>query len=145
MRTTLRLALAAVAAGALAAPAAAQASGYSATVVGDHPLAYYRLNEAPAASVARDEVGAGDATLTGVSLGQAGPFPDAGTSARLSGAGSAASATLTGAAGSAELWAKPATNGRNQTLLSHGDPAGDGWSVSIGQKKKVTFMSGGQA
>jgi hypothetical protein len=145
MRTTLRFALAAVAAGALAAPAAAQASGYSTAVLKESPLAYYRLDEAAGAATAHDAVGSADATLAGVQLGQAAPFADAGTSARLSGAESSASATLTRAAGSAELWVKPYGNGRNQTILEHGDPAGTGWSVSISQKKKVTFTSGGKA
>ncbi|MEA2284918.1 MAG: hypothetical protein QOJ21_961, partial [Solirubrobacteraceae bacterium] len=136
-----RLVPAAVAAGALAVPAAAQASPYSAAVLADSPLAYYRLNEPAGAKAAVDDAGAADGTYSGVELGAAAPFPGAGTSGRLTRLRSWMTASPAGVARSAELWVMPTSKDRVQTLLAHGNPAGDGWAITISSRKRLSFTS----
>jgi hypothetical protein len=136
-----RLVPAAVAAGALAVPAAAQASPYSAAVLADSPLAYYRLNEPAGAKAAVDDAGAADGTYSGVELGAAAPFPGAGTSGRLTRLRSSMTASPAGIARSAELWVMPTSKDRVQTLLAHGNRAADGWAITISGRKRLSFTS----
>jgi len=43
-----------------------------------------------------------------------------------------------------ELWANPnrLANGQQAGFIAHGDPAGDGWALGIGAKRKLAWVSG---
>jgi Concanavalin A-like lectin/glucanases superfamily len=135
----------AVMAGALALPAAAQATTYDEAVLADGPLTYLRLGEAPGATLAHDASPFHrDGTPAGaVTFGAAGPFSDAGTAVRLGKTGSL-TADVPAASGSVELWVNPDRPSKNTQprIVAHGDPAGDGWSLGIGTKRKLVWRSG---
>ena len=127
MHSRLPLIVLVVALWGLAAPTAASAD-YSSEVIAGGPLAYYRLNET-SGLVAVDSSGsllAGAYSPTNVAYGAAGPFAGtgSGTSIRLTTAGGVSS-TVPGTAHTAEFWVKPSSR-TPQTLVEHGDPAGDG-------------------
>ena len=46
---------------------------------------------------------------------------------------------------SLELWVNPnrLRRGEEAGIAAHGDPAGDGWAVGVGSKRKLAFVSGG--
>jgi hypothetical protein len=142
-RYGIAAALAAVAAFAL--PASAQAASYADTVLADDPLTYLRMGET-SGTVAEDATANDrDGTYNGSpALGAAGPFLDAGTAV-----GITSTSSVTGSvdepSGSIELWVDPARVARGQQagIASHGDPAGDGWALGIGAKRKLAFVSGG--
>jgi hypothetical protein len=145
-RNRRRAVFAAVAGAALALPAAANAAGsYEDSVLAQSPQVYLRLSEAPGASVAHDAspylrhaVPAGDVTF-----GVAGPFSDAGTAVRLGKTGSL-TADVPVASGSVELWVNPDRPAKNTQprIVAHGDPAGDGWGLKLGPKRKLMWYSG---
>jgi hypothetical protein len=148
-RNLRRAAVTALAGAALAGPASAHAAAtYADGVLADAPLIYLRANDAPAATVAQDaSVNARHGAYTGApALGIAGPFSDAGTAVRL-GAADAITATVTPASGSIELWVAPDRLARGQQagIAAHGQPAGDGWALGIGEKRKLAWVSGGVA
>ena len=148
MRSILRLAPAAAVACALAAPAGASASPYSDSVLADGPLAYYRLSEPAGAPTAADASPSGAiGTYVGGKADIAGPFTDAGQAAALGGASPSITAILPGAAAAVELWVKPTVNvnGRQQSIVTVGDPgpAGDGFAIGIGAHKKIVLVSHG--
>jgi Concanavalin A-like lectin/glucanases superfamily len=138
-------ALAAIVGAALALPAQASAS-YADSVVADGPLTYLRLGEAPGATVAQDaSPNDRDGAYVGApALGVAGPFADAGTAAGLA-ASDAITATVGAASGSVELWVNPnrLAKGQQAGIVAHGDPAGDGWALGIGAKRKLAWIGAG--
>ena len=143
MRRNRLTAVLAVAVGTLGLPAAAQAS-YSTDVLASNPLTYLRLGETPASTVAedsspnnRDGIYAGSP-----SFGVPGPFAGAGSAVRLA-AGDTITAPVDATSGSVELWVNPNRLAKNQQagIVSHGDPAGDGWALGIGAKRKLAFVS----
>jgi len=139
--------LAAIAGAALALPAPAFAT-YADSVLADGPLTYLRLGEAAGATAAQDaSINNRDGVYAGApALGVAGPFIDAGTAAGLA-AGDSISATVEVPSGSVELWVNPnrLANGQQAGLVAHGDPAGDGWALGIGAKRKLVWVGGGGA
>lgn len=127
----------------LAAPAAASAD-YSGAVLADGPLVYYRLNEAAGATTAADSSANGvNGTYAGGTMGAPAPFAAAGTSVYFDGSGSVTAPSLAPQAHTAELWLKPKVRSQ-MTLVSHGDPSSDGWSVGVGAKRKLVFTTGGR-
>ena len=142
-----RAALAAIAGAALALPAPASA-GYADSVLADNPLTYLRLGEAPGAPIAQDASpnDRDGAYLGAPALSIAGPFADAGTAVGLA-ATDSIRATVGAASGSVELWVNPnrLANGQQAGLVAHGNPAGDGWALGIGAKRKLVWVAGGSA
>src|ERR1022692_935665 len=55
------------------------AADYRAAVVADHPVSYWRLNDAPGSSVAVDQEGLNPGQITGATLGEPGPFAGSGS------------------------------------------------------------------
>ena len=130
---------------ALALPAQAVA-GYADGVLADAPLTYLRLGEAPPATVAQDaSPNDRDGAYAGApALGVSGPFTDAGKAVGLA-AGDAITASVPAISGSVELWVNPnrLANGQQAGLVAHGDPAGDGWALGIGARRKLVWVGGG--
>jgi Concanavalin A-like lectin/glucanases superfamily len=144
-RNRRRAVLVAVVGTALALPAQAVAD-YEDRVLADDPLTYLRLGEATGDTVARDaSPNKRHGTYAGAPvLGLEGPFAEAGTSARLA-AGDKITATVTTASRSVELWVNPnrLANGQQAGLVAHGNPAGDGWALGIGAKRRLVWSGGG--
>jgi hypothetical protein len=134
----------AVALGALGLPAAAQASAYSDGVLASNPLTYLRLNETSGSKAFDETLNHNDGIYAGdFTLGAAGPFTDAGTSVKLGKTGKI-TADVPGPSGSVELWVNPDRMVKNPDvpLVAHGDPAGDGWSLGVGNRRKLAWRSG---
>ena len=55
------------------------AADYRAAVMADHPVSYWRLNDAPGSSVAVDQEGLNPGQITGATLGEPGPFAGSGS------------------------------------------------------------------
>jgi len=136
------VAASALACAALAAPAAASAD-YSSSVLADGPLTYYRLNEAAGSGVAADSSpNHVDGTASNATFGfTPAPFTGAVSAVSFSGNGSI-SASLAAQAHTAELWVKPTKKNAQMSLVTHGDPTADGWSVGIGARHKLVFTTG---
>ncbi len=148
-RNFRRAVVTALAGAALSTPVPAHAAGtYADGVLADAPLTYHRLGEASGATVAQDASGHGrHGVYAGApGLGVAGPFTDAGTAVRL-GAADTITATVAPASGSVELWVAPERLARGQQagIAAHGEPAGSGWALGIGDKRKLTWVTGGVA
>jgi hypothetical protein len=145
MRMNRLPAVLAAVAGALALPASAQAATYEEAVLADGPLTYLRMSEPAGATVAHDaSPNHRDGTPAGaVTFGVAGPFSDAGTAVRLGETGSL-TAAVPASSGTVELWVNPDRPAKNTQprIVAHGDPAGDGWSLAIGAKRKLVWRSG---
>lgn len=135
-------------AAAAAVPGVAQASPYNDAVLADGPLAYYQLDEL-SGTAADDAVAGADGTFQGLfTLGSAAPFPGAGTSVTLSPSSSMTAQPPTVATtGTIELWVRPVAANKkllkSQSFVTLGNPAGSGWTVGIGTKRKLAFLSGG--
>jgi hypothetical protein len=127
---------------ALAAPAAASAD-YSSSVLADGPLTYYRLNEAAGSGVAADaSPNHVDGTPSNATFGfTPAPFSGAVSAVSFSGNGSI-SASLAAQAHTAELWVRPTKKNSQMSLVTHGDPTADGWSVGVGARRKLVFTTG---
>jgi hypothetical protein len=129
---------------ALALPGAAHAADYQDAVLADGPLSYWRLDEA-SGSVAQDATANDrDGTYSNATLGAAAPFITAGTAVTLPKTGSVAG-TVGAPSGSVELWlnASKLKKGEQAGIAAHGDPAGDGWALGIGAKRKVAWKHAG--
>ena len=143
MRSATGIALAAAAAGALALPAAAAASPYSDAVLASGPLSYFQLDET-SGSIARDSsANRRDGVYSNVELAAPRAFGASIHGVSL-GLDSSVDSVIDGRSGTVEMWVKPASNRRQQAFASHGDPRGDGWSVGLGARRKVVFVSGGK-
>jgi Concanavalin A-like lectin/glucanases superfamily len=109
-----------------ASPAdSSRATLYAEAVLGDEPLAYWRLAEGPDAATAVDETGHYNGTYDGVTLGVPGAIKgdtcaefEAGAHVSM---GSPAALTLAGTPFSIELWINPAITTKKQPFLSMGD------------------------
>ena len=138
------IAAVAAATAALALPGAAQAAEYQDAVMADGPLSYWRLDET-SGTVAQDATANDrDGTFTNAALGAASPFLGAGTAVTLPKTGSIAG-TVAASSGSVELWlnATKLKKGEQAGIAAHGDPAGDGWALGIGAKRKVAWKHAG--
>lgn len=143
MRSATRIVLAAAAAGACAFPAAAAASPYSDAVLASGPLSYLEMDET-SGSVALDSSAHGrHAKYVDAGLGAGSAFSGSTYGVSL-GSSAAVESVVDSRSGSVEMWVKPASNRRQQAFASHGNPAGDGWSVGLGARRKVVFVSGGK-
>jgi hypothetical protein len=135
--------LAAFAGVVLAAPAAASANSYNDAVLADGPLTYYQLNETSGTTAFDSSGNHVDGTYSNATLGVPAAFPGAVTAVSFNGNGSV-SATLSGTVHTAELWVKPSQKNAQMSFVTHGDPAGDGWTVGIGARHKLVFKTAGR-
>ncbi len=128
----------------LALPGAAHAADYQDAVMADGPLSYWRLDEL-SGTVAQDATANDrDGTYANATLGAAAPFVAAGTAVTLPKTGTVAG-TVGATSGSVELWVNPSKlrRGEQAGIAAHGDPAGDGWTLGIGVKRKVAWKHAG--
>jgi hypothetical protein len=128
----------------LAAPAAASAS-YGSTVLGDGPLVYYPLNETAGSTTAVDSTANHvDGAATNATFGFTPvAFTGAVSAVSFSGNGEIA-ASLASQAHTAELWVRPTVKNAQMSFLTHGDPSADGWTIGLGAKRKLVFMTAGR-
>jgi hypothetical protein len=129
---------------ALALPGAAQAADYQDAVMADGPLSYWQLDET-SGTVAQDATANDrDGTYANATLGVASPFLGAGTAVTLPKTGTVAG-TVGASSGSVELWlnANRLKRGEQAGIAAHGNPAGDGWALGIGTKRKVAWKHAG--
>lgn len=143
MRSATGIALAAAAAGALAVPAAAAASPYSDAVLASGPLSYFEMNETSGSVALDSSPNRRDGVHSNVELAAGGAFGGSAHGVSL-GLESSVNSVIGARSGSVQMWVKPASNRRQQAFASHGDPRGDGWSVGMGARRKVVFVSGGK-
>lgn len=143
MRSATGIALAAAAAGALALPAAAAASPYSDAVLSSGPLSYFEMDETSGFVAVDSSPNHRDGAYTKAGLGASGAFSGSARGVSL-GSESSVDSVIQSRSGSVQMWVKPASSRRQQSFASHGNPRGDGWSVGIGARRKVVFVSGGK-
>jgi hypothetical protein len=128
----------------LALPGAAHAADFQDAVLADGPLSYWRLDEA-SGSVAQDATANDrDGTFTEATLGAAAPFATAGTAVTLPKTGRV-DGPVGASSGSVELWVNPSRlkKGEQAGIAAHGDPAGDGWALGVGLKRKLAWKHAG--
>lgn len=130
-------------------------TGYAAAVLGDNPVAYWRLGDAAGSSQVKNDVAGGPAGIIAgaVTLGLAGALPgDADTAASFDGTtGQIHIGDFFDFVGSApfslEAWVYPVTvDGMNRRVLNK-EPAGggDGWDLAIASDVGLRFERYGGA
>lgn len=142
-RSATGIALAAAAAGAVAFPAAAAASPYSDAVLSSAPLSYLEMNETNGPVAIDSSPNGRHGEYLNAALGAAGAFNGSSHSVSLA-ADSSVNSVVGARSGSVQMWVKPRSSRAQQAFASHGDPRGDGWSVGLGARRKVVFVSGGK-
>jgi RHS repeat-associated protein len=126
--------------------AGAQSGPYSATVLADSPLAYWRLGESSGTTAADSGPNNHAGTYAGaVTLGQPGAPHDNNTAAKLDGAtgtyvSTTASALNLGTAFTLEAWVKPSTLGVANVVISRGGGSGSNLQYLIDIESGVPYV-----